>query len=151
MIEGVKIKRLKLIPDDRGYLVELVKFGEETFIKIKQTTFTLTYPGIIKAFHYHKNQTDVWFVASGMIQVVLYDLRKESNTYQVKDVIFMGEQNPILVLIPPLVAHGYKVLGQKPALLFYHTDQAYNPENPDEYRISYNDPKIGFDWSVKFR
>lgn len=129
----------------------MIKQGEPLFKEVKQTSYTETYPGIIKAFHWHKKQTDIWFVAKGMAQVVLYDLRKDSPTYKETNVLFMGEQNPSLLLIPPNIAHGYKVLGNKSVCLFYHTDQAYNPKKPDEERIPYNSKKINFDWSTQFK
>lgn len=149
MINGVKVKQLKIFPDDRGFITEVVKEGEDVFVGIKQTTYTETYPGVIKAFHWHKKQTDIWFVASGMAQVVLYDLREDSPTRGETNVFYLGEQNRALVSIPPGVAHGYRVLGVTPVKLFYHTDQAYDPQNPDEERIAFDDPKIGFDWSTK--
>jgi dTDP-4-dehydrorhamnose 3,5-epimerase len=151
MIEGVKIKQIKRHCDDRGFFSEIIKFGEETFAQVKQTSYSQTYPGVIKAFHWHKKQTDIWFFASGMAQVVLYDLREDSSTYQETNVFYMGEANPLLLLIPPGVAHGYRVLGSQPAGLFYHTTEPYNPENPDEERIPFDDPKIGFDWQTKNR
>ncbi len=151
MIEKVKIKQLKVFPDDRGFITEVIKEGEEVFVGVKQTTYTETYPGVIKAFHWHKKQTDVWFVASGMAQVVLHDLRKESSTYQETNVFYLGEQNSAALLIPPGVAHGYRVLGAKPVKLFYHADRTYDLQNPDEERIAFDDPTIGFDWSTKNR
>lgn len=151
MIFGVKIKQLKLFCDDRGWLSELAKQGEETFFNIKQTNLTLTYPGVIKAFHWHRHQTDLWVVASGMAQVVLYDIRANSSTFKQTNVYYLGEDNRQMILIPPGVVHGYRVLGTKPALLFYHADQAYDPKNPDEQRLAYDDPRINFDWSTKFR
>jgi dTDP-4-dehydrorhamnose 3,5-epimerase len=63
----------------------------------------------------------------------------------------MGEKNPMLLSIPPGVAHGYRVLGNKAAALFYHTTEAYDPEHPDEERIEHDDPAINFDWSTKPR
>jgi len=86
-----------------------------------------------------------------MVQVVLYDLRRNSPTYKQTNVFYMGEKNYALLLIPPGVAHGYRVLGNKPAGLFYHVDQTYNPNNPDEERIPFNNRKIGFDWETKNR
>ena len=151
MIKDVKVEKLKLYPDDRGFFVEVLKEGNPIFKNIKQTSYTETYPGVIKAFHWHKNQTDIWFVAKGMAQAVLYDLRKDSPTYKETDVICLGEQNPGLILIPPGVAHGYKVLGNKPVCLFYHTDQPYNPKNPDEERIPFDSRKINFNWETKNR
>ena len=151
MIEGVKIKKLVKHCDDRGFFVEILRDDDELLEKFGQTSFTLTYPGIIKAFHWHKKQTDLWFVASGMAQVVLHDLREDSSTKGETQVIYAGEAEPQLILIPPGIAHGYKVLGVKPVQLFYHTTESYNRESPDEERIPFDDPKIGFDWSTKNR
>ena len=106
---------------------------------------------LIKAFHWHKKQTDVWFPLKGNMQIVLYDMRDDSPTHGQTQVIYAGENNPMLILIPPQIAHGYRVLGNIPATLFYHTSEAYDAQNPDEERIPWNDPKINFDWSTKFK
>ncbi len=151
MINDVHVKHITRIPDDRGFFAEVLKFGEESFAEIKQTSYTETHPGVIKAFHWHKKQTDIWFVASGMAQVVLHDLRKASPTFQETTVLYTGEDNPLLISIPPGVAHGYRVLGTHAVCLFYHTTEAYDPESPDEERIAYDDPDIGFDWETKNR
>ena len=149
MISDVQVKQLNIHNDDRGFFMEILKFGEKIFREIKQTSYTETYPGVIKAFHWHKKQWDIWFVATGMAQVVLYDLRKESLTKGETQVICAGEDNRVVIVIPPGVAHGYRVLGNKKVGLFYHTTEVYNPQNPDEERISFDDPKIGFDWTTK--
>ena len=149
MIEGVKTKKLNVFTDDRGFLMEVVKEGDDIFKDIRQTTYTETYPKVIKAFHWHKIQTDIWFFASGMAQVVLYDLRKDSPTHQETQVFYLGEKNPLVLLIPPGVAHGYRVLGAKPAGLFYYTTRAYNSKSPDEERIPFDSPKIGFNWETE--
>ncbi len=151
MIDGVKIKSIKRHFDDGGFFSEVVKFGEEIFQNIKQTSYTETYPGVIKAFHCHKKQFDIWFPLRGNIQVVLYDLREDSSTYKKTQVIYGGEDNPIAVLIPPQVAHGYRVLGNKKACLIYHTSETYDFENPDEQKIAFDDPMIGFNWQTKNR
>lgn len=149
MISGVKIKQLKKFCDDRGFFTEVIKDGEESFVPVKQTSYTETLPGVIKAFHWHKKQWDAWFVVRGMAQVVLYDLRGDSLTRGQTQVIYAGEDNPALISIPPGVAHGYRVLGNEKVCLFYHTSEAYDPANPDEERILYNDPIINFDWTTK--
>ena len=151
MINGVISKNLKTLTDDRGFLIELLKEGEPTFLQIKQTIYTEAYPGVIKAFHWHKKQTDIWFFSSGMVQVVLYDLREDSPTFKETNVFYLGEKNQQLLLIPAGLAHGYRVLGSKPACLFYHTTEPYNLDNPDEERMPFDDPQIGFDWETKNR
>jgi dTDP-4-dehydrorhamnose 3,5-epimerase len=151
IIKGVSIKQIEPHHDDRGSFAEIIKHGEKTFHEIKQTSYTETYPGVIKAFHWHKKQWDIWFVARGMAQVVLHDLRAGSSTKGVTNVFYAGDKNMLLISIPPGVAHGYKVLGHEPVSLFYHTTEAYNPKNPDEERIQFDSPVINFDWQLKHR
>lgn len=151
LIDGVAVKEIVRNNDDRGFFAEIIKEGEPIFKQIKQTSVTITFPGIIKAFHYHKKQWDVWFVAKGLAQVVLYDLREDSPTYKMTNVLYAGETNPLVISIPPFVVHGYKVLGSKEVLLFYHTTEPYDAKNPDEYRLPFDDAGIGFDWSTKNR
>lgn len=151
MIDGVQIKKLSVHSDDRGCLIELVRCDDPFFAPIKQTTYTEAFPGVIKAFHWHKKQADVWFFSSGTAQVVLFDRRPDSPTRGRTMVLYMGERNPLLLFIPKGVAHGYKVLGTRVASLFYHTTEVYDRSQPDEERIPYDDPAIGFDWGTKPR
>jgi dTDP-4-dehydrorhamnose 3,5-epimerase len=151
MIDGVVMKECTVHADDRGTLVEVIRDDEPVFRDVKQTTLTVTYPGVIKAFHWHVRQWDVWFFASGNAQVVLYDLREGSPTCGQTQVLYMGAAKPRVVAIPPGVAHGYRVLGTEPVALFYHTTEHYDAANPDEERIPFDDPRIGFDWRTKNR
>lgn len=151
MIEGVKEKNLIRHCDDRGYIAEIIRDDDKLLSRIGQAAITKTYPRVIKAFHWHKKQDDVWFCASGNIQVVLYDRRPRSKTKGETAVFYLGNDNPTAVLIPKGVAHGYRVLGEKPATLIYFTSQSYNPASPDEERISFDDPEINFDWQTKNR
>lgn len=145
-IDGVIIKQLVRNCDERGYLLEVVRDDDGLMERFGQTTYTLTFPGVIKAFHWHKRQHDLWFMAQGEAMVALYDLREDSPTYRHTQVIFAGEHKPLLILVPPRVAHGYQVLGDKPVGLFYHTTRSYDPADPDEERIPHDDPDIGFEW-----
>ena len=151
MIDGVQVKKLVRHVDDRGYFMEILRDDDKLLEKFGQASLSLTYPGIIKAFHYHKKQDDLWFFPKGNAQVVLYDMREDSPTKGQTDVFYMGENNPILLVIPKGVAHGYRVLGNEPAIITYFTSESYDRENPDEYRIAWDDPEIGFDWTTKNR
>lgn len=150
-IHDVVIKKLLTHSDDRGYFREVLREDDNLLTHFGQTSITKTYPGVIKAFHWHNHQDDIWYVASGMARIVLYDRRPTSPTYKVTQVIYAGDDNPVSVLIPIGIAHGYQVLGNQPVVLFYHVTKAYDPKNPDEERIDWNDPEIGFDWSIKNR
>jgi len=153
LIEGVRIVPASLWSDDRGYFLEIARFGQGLIDQFPaattQVSAALTYPGAIKAFHFHRHQTDVWCVTQGMFQVVLVDLRPDSSTFGRKNTLYVGALRPWQILIPPGVGHGYKVIGTDPAMLVYLTNRFYNPE--DEGRIAYNDPGIAYDWELQHK
>jgi len=151
MIQDVTIKSLVTHPDDRGFFREVLRDDENLLKRFGQASATTTYPGVIKAFHWHERQDDLWYVAKGNAQVVLYDRRPESATKGETQVIYAGETNPVLIMIPKGVVHGYRVLGHEPLTLIYFTTESYRADQPDELRIPFDDPTIGFDWTTKFR
>ena len=151
MIDDVQTKELIRHHDDRGWFSEIVRDDEKLLSRLGQASITKTYPGVIKAFHWHKKQDDLWFCVSGSIQAVLYDRRPRSKTKGETSVFYLGGDNPKIILIPRGVAHGYRVLGAEPAVLVYFTTKSYDPNAPDEERIDFDDPKINFDWKTKNR
>lgn len=148
-IEGVISKKLTKHSDDRGFFAEVVRDDDHLLSHFGQLSWSTSYPGVIKAFHYHEEQDDLWFFPSGNAQVVLYDLREHSSTKGETNVYYMGENNPIILLIPKGVAHGYRVLGEKSATVVYCTTKSYNPSRPDEKRIAWDDEEINFDWKTQ--
>ena len=153
LIDGVKVQALQLWPDDRGYFLEVQRVGQGLAAgfpaETSQVSAALSYPGSIKAFHYHLHQTDCWTPIGGMFQVAMVDLRDGSPTFGARNTIYVGKLRPWQVLIPPGVGHGYKVIGQEPATLVYMTDRFYNPK--DEGRIAYNHPGIHYDWELQHK
>jgi len=153
LIAGVRIQPLTLWPDDRGYFLELQRFGQGLAADFPanqtQISAAVNYPGTIKAFHYHLHQSDCWTPVSGLLQVALVDLRSGSNTYGRRNTLYAGALRPWQILIPAGVAHGYKVVGTEPALLVYLTDRFYNPA--DEGRIACDDPDINYDWATQHK
>lgn len=149
MIEGVITKKLKVNPDERGYLMEMLRADDEFFQKFGQIYLTVAYPGVVKGWHYHKVQTDHFVAVSGMVKVVLYDRREGSSTYGEVNEFFIGEQNPILLVIPPQVAHGMKGIGTKPGMIINCPTEVYNYDDPDEFRIDPHNNDIPYDWAQK--
>jgi dTDP-4-dehydrorhamnose 3,5-epimerase len=151
LIAGVRIEPLAIHPDDRGYFLELQRMGRGLAAAFPaattQVSAALNFPGTIKAFHYHLHQTDCWNPVKGMMQVALADLRIGSPTYGARNTLYLGTLRPWQLLIPPGVAHGYKVIGNEDSLLVYLTDRFYNPQ--DEGRIAWNDPGINYDWDTQ--
>ena len=153
VIDGVRISPMQLWPDDRGYFLEIARLGTglpaEFPSASTQVSAALSYPGTIKAFHFHRYQTDFWVPVQGMLQVALVDLRRDSPTYGSRNTLYVGELRPWQLLIPPGVGHGYKVIGPEPALLVYLTNRFYDPG--DEGRIPYDDPQIQYDWETQHK
>ena len=151
MIEGVKIKKLKVIPDERGRLMEMLRSDDELFINFGQVYMTTAYPGVVKGWHFHKVQTDNMVVVKGMMKIVLYDSRKDSPTYKEVDEFFMGEHNPALLQIPTYVLHGFKCTSDTEAMCINMPTEPYNYEKPDEYRVDPDSGKIPYNWERKNR
>jgi dTDP-4-dehydrorhamnose 3,5-epimerase len=153
LIEGVVVNPVSVWPDDRGYFLEVARLAtgltREFPAESTQISAALSYPGTIKAFHFHKHQTDCWLPVQGMFQVALVDLRPGSRTWGVRNTLYAGVLRPWQILIPPGVAHGYKVIGNSPAMLVYLTDRIYDPQ--DEGRIPHNDPHIRYDWEIQHK
>lgn len=149
MINGVKVKRLKVIPDERGRLQEILRCDDELFNDFGQVYMTTCYPQVIKGWHYHRLQTDNMCVIKGMAKIVLYDRREESETKGEINEFFLGEHNPLLLHIPPEIAHGIKATGTKEVLVINIPDYPYNHKNPDDYRISPHTDEIPYDWGRK--
>jgi len=153
LIQGVKVQPVPIWPDDRGFFAEFLRTGQGLTagfdLTHTQISAAQTYPGAIKAFHYHLHQTDCWMSAAGMLQVGLVDLRRGSSTFGARNTLYVGTMRPWQVMIPPGIAHGYKVISLDPAILIYATDQFYNPK--DEGRIPYNHPSIAYDWELQHK
>ena len=153
LIGGIEIKPFPVWPDDRGYFLEVARLGQGLITNFPaestQVPAALNYPGIIKAFHFHRFQTDYWVPAAGLLQVALVDLRTNSSTFGKKNTLYVGTLRPWQLLIPPGVAHGYKVIGEQPSVLIYVTNRTY--DSKDEGRIAYNDPAIAYDWELQHK
>jgi dTDP-4-dehydrorhamnose 3,5-epimerase len=151
LIDGVRIEPFAVYPDDRGYFLEVhrMECGLAAGFPAESTQISaaMNYPGTIKAFHYHLHQTDLWVPVKGALQVALADLRRDSPTFGKRNTLYVGQMRPWRVLIPPGVAHGYKVIGKEESLLVYLTDRFYNPK--DEGRLPFDEPGIAYDWETQ--
>ena len=149
LIDGVTVKRLKVIPDERGFLMEMLRSDDDMFTEFGQVYLSVAYPGVVKGWHYHKLQTDYFTVVKGMLKVVLYDRREGSPTHGEINEFFMGEKNPILISIPPGVVHGVKAIGGGAGYLVNCPNRTYNYDEPDEYRVDPHSGEIPYEWTRK--
>jgi dTDP-4-dehydrorhamnose 3,5-epimerase len=149
MIEGVKAKKLKVIPDERGRLMEIFRCDDESFVKFGQVYLSTTYPGVVKGWHYHKLQTDNIACVKGMLKLVLYDNRENSATKGEVNEFFLGEHNPMLVQVPKGVYHGWKCVSESEAFVINCPTEPYNYSQPDEHRLDPHKNDIPYKWDRK--
>lgn len=146
MIDGVKVKKLKVIPDDRGRLMEILRADDEIFQKFGQVYVTTALPSVAKAWHYHKIQTDNFTCVNGRMKLALYDARKDSKTYKEVNEFIISMESPLLVQIPPMVYHGFKCVGDSEAIVVNTVTEPYNYKTPDEYRVDAFKNDVPYDW-----
>lgn len=147
LIDGVSIKKLKVISDERGNLMEILRADDDQFSKFGQVYITTAYPGVVKAWHFHRLQDDNMTVLQGMAKIVLYDDREASPTKGLVNEFFVGTNNHILIHIPKEVWHGFKCISDTEAMIVNTVTECYNYEKPDEYRKPPHDSAIPYDWS----
>ena len=149
MIDGVKVKNLNPNCDERGFLMEILREDDEILDRFGMVYVSLNYPQVVRAWHYHKLQTDYFCVVKGMAKVAIYDRREDSPTRGEINEFFIGEHNPVVIRIPVGVMHGYKTIGVEPCLLLNFPTVPHNRENPDEYRVDPYENDIPYDWRLK--
>ncbi len=143
MIEGVKVKNLKVIPDNRGRLMEIFRVSE-TGIKPEQVYMTTALEGVVKdkdKFHMHNGQNDNMCCISGKMKIVLVDTRDGSGTKGEINEFEIGEGNFCLITIPKKVLHAFKSLKGE-SVVINCIDREYDKKAPDEIRVD----NIYYDW-----
>ncbi|MBI4346365.1 MAG: dTDP-4-dehydrorhamnose 3,5-epimerase family protein [Elusimicrobia bacterium] len=150
MIDGVRTRELKKNVDDRGYLMEVLrKDWSDVFRQFGQAYVSLNYPGVIRAWHWHERQWDLFVCLWGMIKVPLYDGRVSSPTRGEIAEFVIGDHRPLAILIPPGVYHGYQTLGTVPSLLLNFPTELY--DGTDERRVPHDDPSVPYHWEMAVR
>ena len=147
MIKGVLVKPLSQITDERGKIMHMLRADEPHFEQFGEIYFSVAYPGVVKGWHLHKEMTLNYAVISGMVKLVLYDPREDSPTKGEIQELFIGEDNYVLVKIPPGVWNGFKGIGTEPAIV---ANCATLPHRPDEIeRLDPFTSDIPYDWGLK--
>jgi len=141
MLAGIKVKPIKRIIDERGFFAEVMRkdwkdlFGEDT---VAQSNLSYTYPNTIRAWHrHHRGQVDYFLALKGLIKICAFD----QETSELNEVFSSG-LDPQIVRMPGKYWHGFKALGDEPALLLYFTTRLYDAADPDEERRPWDDPTL---------
>jgi dTDP-4-dehydrorhamnose 3,5-epimerase len=149
MIHGVFTKQMRFIPDERGRLMEILRNDEDLFVKFGQVYVTTTYPQVVKAWHFHKKQDDFITCVKGMLKLVLFDDREDSSTRGEVNQFFIGDYNPMVIKVPKMVYHGWKCISEEEALVVNVPTEAYDRQNPDEFRLDAHENNIPYKWERK--
>jgi dTDP-4-dehydrorhamnose 3,5-epimerase len=141
VIDQIRVIPLQKFEDERGWLLELRR--ESRMPKAtKQTNVSFSRKGVIRGLHYHeRGQDDLFVCLQGMARVVVLD-RESGETFTMD----IGDDNPVALYIPGYLAHGFEALSD---LLFcYHVTEEYDPNDPDENEVPWNDPRVVDLWSM---
>ncbi|MBI4596907.1 MAG: dTDP-4-dehydrorhamnose 3,5-epimerase family protein [Candidatus Omnitrophica bacterium] len=146
-IHDVKIIPLRQVVDERGKIMHMLKATDPHFIRFGEIYFSCAWPGAIKAWHIHTSMTLHNAVISGRAKLVMYDGRKGSPSYGTIQEVFLGEDNYVLVQIPPGITNGYKAYGDRLVIL---ANCATEPHRPEEIvRIDPFTTEIPYDWGLR--
>ena len=149
LINGVKTKKLRLIPDERGWLMEILRSDDSDFFqRFGQVYVSATYPGAVKAWHYHRHQIDNFACVSGMVKLVLVDTRKGSSTEGTVNEFYLGTLKPTLVQVPNLIYHGWKCISSEVSTVVNVPTELYHHDDPDEFRLEPHGT-LPYDWTRK--
>jgi dTDP-4-dehydrorhamnose 3,5-epimerase len=142
VIDGIKLIPLRRFDDERGWFLEIRR---ESWLpkQTKQTNLSYSRRGVIRGLHHHeRGQDDLFACLEGMARVVVLDLETD-ETYTID----IGDDNPYAVYIPGRLAHGFEALTD---LLFcYHVTEEYDPDDPDEHGVPWDDPRVKDLWSTQ--
>ena len=142
MIEGVELFPLRVWEDERGWLYELRR-DSALPAPTRQTNISFSRAGVIRGLHYHeRGQSDLFACLSGMARVVVLD-RETGETMSVD----IGDDNPVAVWVPGQLAHGFEALTD--VLFCYHVTEEYDPADPDEHGLPWDDPRVVDLWQTK--
>jgi dTDP-4-dehydrorhamnose 3,5-epimerase len=147
-IEGVTFSPLIPHSDARGSLCELLTARDGTIEPIVHVYQVTALSGSIRAWVYHRRQYDRLAFASGHFRIVLYDIRPNSRTLNLLNVVILGGEQPGLLRIPPFVIHGVQNIGSTTATFVNMPTRAYDPAYPDKSRLPENDPRIPFSFDT---
>ena len=149
MIDGVSVVSLKRIVDERGTVMHMLRRDDPHFREFGEIYFSTIYPGVVKGWHLHEKMILNYAVVSGMIKLVLFDEREGTESNGRIQEIFLGDQNYVLVSIPPGIWNGFKCIGVAPAIV---ANCASIPHDPNEIsRIDPHENHIPYEWEIMHR
>ena len=146
MIDGVILTPLQQIFDERGKVMHMLREDSPAFSRFGEIYFSCTHPGVVKAWHLHKQMTLNYAVICGEIKFVLFDDRHGSPTRGEVQELFISPENYMLVTVPPLIWNGFVTLGNENSIVANCSSIAYNNEEITRWNL--NDKRIPYTWNA---
>ena len=142
MIDQIRVIPLRRFEDERGWFMELHRESRDPE-PMMQTNLSFSQKGVIRGLHYHeRGQSDLFACLEGTARVVALD--RESGEVFTLDI---GDENPVAVFVPGQLAHGFEALTD--VLFCYHVTQEYDPSDPDEHEVPWDDPRVVHVWETQ--
>jgi len=142
VIEGLQRIPLQRFEDERGWFAEIYR-ASRIEKPVQQTNVSFSRAGVIRGLHFHKRgQDDLFACLQGMLRVVVLDLDSEETFTE-----DIGDENAVAIYVPGRCAHGFEALTD--VLFIYHVTEEYDPADPDEHEVPWDDPRVADLWSTK--
>ena len=143
MIHDVKITPLRIIPDNRGKVMHMLRSDSEVFSRFGEIYFSTVFYKSIKAWHLHKESTLNYVCVSGEVKLVLFDDRENSPTKNQHQELILSPKNYFLVTIPPLIWNGFKGIGKNESIIancltIPHDEREMVRRDPSDKKFNYN-------------
>jgi len=148
-VHGVSVRPLRSVPNERGVLMEVARVDDEWFPGFGQVYVTTTRPGVVKAWYRHREQVDTIALVRGTVVLGIHDDRQGSPTRGTTQIVAMDEEHPQLVVVPPMVWHGFQAGPDGDALLLHVNSAAFVFDDPDEERRPFDDVHLPAIWSIE--
>ncbi|MCA9401674.1 MAG: dTDP-4-dehydrorhamnose 3,5-epimerase family protein [Candidatus Omnitrophica bacterium] len=146
MIEGIHIQPLKIYQDERGQVLHMLRKDDPTFSQFGEVYFSTVNPGVVKGWKKHLRMTQHFAVPVGNIQLVIYDDRPHSSTFNVCESMSLGLKNYQRIKIPPLLWYSFASLDNHPAMIVNCTDIPHDPQEVVTKPLE--DPTFPYSWKT---
>ncbi|TQE83112.1 dTDP-4-dehydrorhamnose 3,5-epimerase family protein [Leptospira noguchii] len=146
LLEGVVITSLKEIFDPKGSVLHMIRADDPEYNGFGECYFSEINPGFVKAWKFHKKQTQNFTVPFGKIRLILFDSRENSKTKgKIQEIILGRPENYQRVTIPPQIWYGFTCISKEKAFIANFTDVPHDPTESE--RLPEHNSFIPFTWS----
>lgn len=146
MINDIKITPLKIISDNRGKVMHMLRIDSPIFKSFGEIYFSTIFKNSIKAWHLHRDSTLNYVCVKGKVKLVLFDDRKNSSSKGNFQELILSPKNYFLVTIPPNIWNGFKGIDEEESIIANCLDLPHNEKMM--IRKDSNDKYFKYNWKI---